>query len=181
MDVTIADKLYVIVVYVCDDITITIPYPQSCPRPLKLHVVTSMIFQSMFVWYRVWTTYVLSVWNTIKPYQFDQVFYLNFRMLYCLWFLEQEIWTSSEESSLSSPPPLSLSLLHTITRALTHVLSLSLSLLFSLFLSLSMCSHKHCQPSIANQNPHFFHANCLWYVCESVPCISEMCVNPELM
>ena len=29
-----------------------------------------------------------------KPYQFDQVFYLNFRMLYCLWFLEQEVWTS---------------------------------------------------------------------------------------
>ena len=89
MDVTIANKLYVIVVYVCDDITIAIPY-----RLLKLHVATSMVFQSMACLISSMDHLCIECLKYNKPYQFDQVFYLNFRMLYCLWFLEQEVWTS---------------------------------------------------------------------------------------
>ena len=94
MDVTIADKLYVILVYVCNDITITISYPLSCPRPLKLHVATSMVFQSMVCLILSMDHLCIECLKYNKPYQFDQVFYLSFRMLYCLWVLEQEVWTS---------------------------------------------------------------------------------------
>ena len=94
MDVTIANKLYVIVVYVCDDIKITIPYSPSCPCPLKLHVTRSMVFQSMVCLISSMDHPCIECLKYNKPYQFDQVFYLSFRMLYCLWFLEQEVWTS---------------------------------------------------------------------------------------
>ena len=97
---------------------------QFCPLHLVLVsssrtpcAATCIVFQSMVCLKWRMEEVRTEIWNSINhTYQQDQVFYLNFSMLYCLWFLEMKPWTSPYwvgilwyfPSDLSFDPPLTL-------------------------------------------------------------------------